>query len=905
MALFRLTLKSIVAHRIRFALTLFAVLIGVSFVVGTFVITDGLRGSFDELSEDIGATTDLTVRNEVEFGNQLFAEPLPVETLDVVRSIDGVNVAEGDVTAIGIVVIKGDGEPLESFGPPQLGVTWPESEEVAALFPATPDSRRPAGPDEFALDTETAEDNDFVVGETYTVQLPTGPRDMTLTGFANFADPDESAQLLGAQLVIFDPEAAVDLLNAGDGYNSISVDVADEAEIPAVADRIEGALGGDVEVVDSAVIADENADDFDEGVSIFQNILLAFAIVILIVCAFLISNTFNIVLGQRIKELGLLRAIGATGGQITRSVLGEALVIGVLATVAGIAGGVGIAYGLRGIFSLFDLGLPAGAVELPPRTIVAAIAVGVGITLVSAVAPAVKARRVSPMAALTDGGGGIDSSTIALRPMIGTIVYGLGWLIGLVALAAEVGGVVFGALVGAVLLYQGGARIYPFVGRSSVAVLGLIYLLAAAFGDFGTGKLVSLLGAGALVMFVGVNLLSPLFATKAARVLGAPLPRLFGVTGRLSRENAARTPRRTSATAAALMIGLALVGTATIMASSLKATFASVLDESVTADWAVCVGDCTLGVGFSGEFAEEVAELDEIESVLSYQFQQEAFRTVADGDVRDVFGIDFALADQHLDADLIAGDFQDAGEGDIGIYEDNAEDLGVGVSDTLEVQLPSGATETLDVVAVYGDNRLIGDFVVDNSTLNDWFTANQDVVVSTVTAEGVSDEAALAAMQEVREDYPQLEIRTKQEYQDTVTGSIDDILLIINVFLGLAVIVALIGIVNTLTLSVFERTRELGLLRAVGMTRRQMRKMVRWEGFIIAAFGGVLGTVMGILFGVITVEVIPDEFIDRLDIPWVQLVIFLLVASLFGLISALTPARRAARLNVLEAIAHE
>jgi putative ABC transport system permease protein len=904
MALLKLTLKNIADKKIRFALTLFAVLIGVSFVVGTFVITDSLRSSFDSLSDDIGASADLTVRNEVAFGDQLLADPLPVETLDTVREVDGVNVAEGSVAAIGVVVVKADGEPLEVNGPPQLGVTWPESDEVTTFFPATDDSRRPIGPDEFALDTRTAQDNDFVIGDTYTVQLPTGPREMTLTAYANFADPDESAQLLGAQLTVFDPVAAVELLNGGDGYNAIIVDVSEGADVAAVADRIEGTLGGSIEVVDSTVISDENAEDFDAGVSIFQNILLAFAIVILIVCAFLISNTFNIVLGQRIKELGLLRAIGATGSQITRTVLGEALVVGIVATAAGIAGGVGLAYGLRGIFSLLGLGLPAGTIELPPRTIIAAVVVGVGITMVSALAPALKARRVSPMAALSETSG-FDSSTITLRPLIGTILYVLGWLIGLVVLGAEASGIAVGAILGSVLLYQGGARIYPFLGRSSVAVLGLVYLLAAAFGDFGTGKLVTLLAVGALVMFVGVNLLSPLFATRVARAIGAPLPRLFGVTGRLSRENAARTPRRTSATAAALMIGLALVGTATIMASSLKATFAATLEDSVQADWFVCVGNCSTGGTFPNEFAQSIGQLDEIESVVSYQFQEEAFRLLADNGVKDAFGADLSMLDEHLDADVVEGNFSTAGEGDIGLSTDKAEDLRLSVGDPVEVQLVNGTTETLNLAAVYDDARIVGDYVIDNATLNRWFTANQDIFVSAVTAEGFSDSEAFAAMAPIGDQFPQLEIRTQQEYQDTLSGTIDDILIIINVFLGLAVIVALIGIVNTLTLSVFERTRELGLLRAVGMTRRQMRKMVRWEGFIIATFGGVLGTLLGVLFGVITVEVIPAEFIDRLDVPYVQLVIFLLVAAFFGLVSALLPARRAARLNVLDAISHE
>lgn len=903
MTLLKLTLKNISDKKVRFAMTTLSVVLGVAFVVGTFIVTDSLRSSFGDLADDIAGQVDLYARSELEFGERFDAAPVDPALVPEILALEGVQSADGGVIQPSVLVEKEEGETLDTQGF-QVGINWSEDSRLSQVWPADEESRRPGNDTEFAIDVDTGKRENFVIGDVYTIQLPVGPRDFTLVGFMNFGSPDENKTIAQTQLIAFDTDTALELLRGGEGFDDVRVIVEPGADINKVQAEMAAILPEGTEVVQNDVVAEEQSEEFDEFITIFQNILLAFALITLVVSAFIIYNTFTIVLGQRIRELGLLRAVGASGSQISWSVMGEAVVVGLVATVIGIAVGMGIAFLLDGIFSLTGFDLPVDPTTIAVRTILVAIFVGVGITVTSALAPALRARRVPPMAALRDDIR-LSSVNVARHPVLGVTLT----FFGIAAIIFGLGGswqrLLLMSIVAVVLLYLGGTRLNPTLGRFMVVGLGGALLLIAAIADFGTVKLLVALAAGALVVFVGINLVSPLFAKPIARGIGSPLPKVYGVTGRLSRENAARAPRRTSSTAAALMIGLAMVGTVSVLGSSLKATFGSVLDRSVTADWFMCVAECNDPfAGFSPDFNAQLSQLPELESVVNYRARMEGIRT-PDDELKDIFSADTQLLDQHLDADLVDGDFANIGTEGLGIHTDVAADYDLSTGDSIALDFSTGQVATFTVEAIYEDARILGNWVISNDAWDLYLVSDTDQFVSAVTADGVSEAEARAAIEEVSSDYPQISVRTKDEFRDAQADQIDQALLVVNVFLGLALVIALIGIANTLALSVFERTRELGLLRAVGMQRRQMRRMVRWEGAIVAVFGGLLGVVLGVIFGIVAVIVIPNSIIDRVDIPVMQLLIYVVIAGFAGLLSAYFPARRAAKLNVLDAIGFE
>ena len=390
-----------------------------------------------------------------------------------------------------------------------------------------------------------------------------------------------------------------------------------------------------------------------------------------------------------------------------------------------------------------------------------------------------------------------------------------------------------------------------------------------------------------------------------ARVANSGLPRRMKANARMARENAGRSPRRTASAAAALMIGLALVSTASVVAASFKATFADILDESVTSDWFISPNQNNPEASFSSSLADDLATLAEVETVVRFRFGFDAYRTVADDKVRDSSATDLAASLDHLDPDFVELDESLIGRDAIWIHEDMADDLGYGLGSTFDIAFPAGQVETVRVSGIYGDSSIYGNRVISLDLWRDVFPTSQDQFVSVTTVDGVDEETARSALQRFTDDFPTIHVDTREEFQDRQADQIDQALIVINVLLMVAIVIALLGIAITLALSVFERTRELGLVRAVGMTAQQMMRMVLFEGASIAAFGGVLGIVLGTAFGAAAVGVMPDDFIRALDIPVLSLVQYLVVAAVAGIGAAIVPARRAARLDVLEAIASE
>lgn len=860
--LLRLSIRNLFSHKIRFAITTLVVVLGVTFVTGVFVLTDSLRTTFGELSESIEEGIDLTVRAPQDIGRSIDRDRVPEELVDVVAAVDGVKEALPAVGAPNTVVIDGDGEPIVPPGPPAFGFSW---------FPVQffiVDGHEPAGPDQFVIDTTTAAEHDLRIGTTYDIAGPVERRSFTLVGTFNFGSPDEN-QTVGQTMAAFDLDTAQDFLGFGDTVSEIDVVVDPDADVDRVAEAIAAAVGDDYEVVTQQQKVDETRANFDEFIGVFNNILLAFALIGVFVAAFIINNTFQIVVGQRIRELGLLRALGATGSQVRDTVLLEGALVGVVSTLVGLVAGLGLSALLRFALNAGGFALPTGPLELRPRTVVFAVLVGLGVTLVASISPARRARRISPMAALQEG---LVPRTAGFRTRL---------LVG-------------GALV----------------------VVGAVALAFGLFGGFATVALVALLVVGALGVFIGVTIASPAFARPVVQTLGRPVARLFGVPGRLARENAARTPRRTSSTAAALMIGLALVSMAAVIGDSIRATFLDTIDNSVKAQYFLSPVNRNFdpSAGFPLEVAERLEALPEIDDVMPYRFALDSIEVA--GDTKDVIATDFSSVPRHIDPQLVAGDFTTADpDHAIALHSDPARDLGVGVGDTIAVTFPDGQTDELTVAAIYDDAVILGNWAIPLAVWDRHFD-RPELAFATATVAGWSDDLpdeqrqellarSRAAIDAVMADYPTVQVENRAEFRQTQQEQLDSFLITINVFLALALFIALVGIANTLALSVFERTREIGLLRAVGATRRQIRRMVRWEAAIVAVYGALLGTVLGLAFGVATANALPEAVVTRVSVPVGTLVVYVVVAGVAGLVAALLPAWRASRLAVLEAIAYE
>ena len=856
----RLGIKSLLAHKVRFALTASTIVIGVAFVVASFVTADSLRSGFDQLAEDINTGTDYTVRGELPFGDvfDAVAPPVPAELVDDIAAVDGVEIAAGGFFVDGVIPVDGSGEPVTTFGPPAAGSNWIEDESLSQFYLI--DGRWPVGIGEFALDVNSFADYDFELGGTYQIVTPTGPREFTLTGTAQFGFPEDAG--VGAIFSLFDSATAQEVLGYPGEFTAISVRAEAGADIAEVQTRIEAVLPDGVEVITAA----ESAEEFSEGtetiIGPFQTILLVFAFIVLFVSMFIISNTFNIVLGQRVRELSLLRAVGATPGQVRMSVLTESAIIGIVASLAGLGLGMLGALGLKALFSVLGASLPESSLPLTPRTVLWAVVVGVGFTVLASLVPAFKASRISPVAGLSEGTTSDERAS-------------LGWK----------------------RLASGGVLL----------AIGLVLTGLGLFGDFdGATPQLSTLGAGAAVTFVAVSVLSPLVARAVVSLLARPLVWFMPISGRLARANAARNPRRTSATAVALTIGLALVTMVSIVGQSLKVSFGNRLATAFTADFIVTVDTQAglpktlstdirdAGIGTPVGFDFDLVQIETSSTEAQTAVVQTTLTAARISDLDAVINIDVTEG---------ALDGVDPQSGLL-IHSDVAGDEGLAVGDQVDLTFVSGDRVTVNVAAIFEGSGFWSNWFIDSALHSQVATTAFDDVVMVKSA--IDDpEAARAAIDEVLNGYPQAVLEDRQEFQASIESNLNTVLVLVNVFLGFALLIALVGIVNTLTLSVFERIREIGLLRAVGMTRRQMRRMIRWEAAAVSLYGAVVGVVLGGAFGLATSAAIPEDIIDTVSIPAAQLVFFLVISVAFGLIAALFPAFRASRMNVLDAIADE
>lgn len=850
----RLSLRSMASHRGRFLLTVLAVTLGVGFVVGAFVVTDTVRSAIDGLFDDINRGVDVTVRARTELtagaqGGPASRGRIPGSLVEVVEGVDGVRSAGGSITGYA-QLLDLDGKAVTTGGAPLLGVSWgdEEEDEERSDIVTLDAGRAPSGPTEVAIDRGTAEDYGFSVGDRTTVLLVGGQREVEIVGIFTFG---ETNSLLGARLTAFDLESAQEAFDAPGQLDTIEVVAERGVSATELAERIQRVLPEGVEAVDVETVNQEQSDSIEGFISVFQTVLLVFAGVALLVSAFFINNTFAILLGQRTRELGLLRAVGASRRQIIGSVLLESLLVGVLASVLGIAFGMLMALVLKGVLQAGGLVLPDESLHLAARTVVAALVVGIPVTVLSALVPGVRASSVPPIAALREGVAG-DEGGGRWRPFIGGGLFGLG-----------------------------------------VVLVGLA--LVAGSGD---ALMWSSLGVGAVALFIGAAQLSSVVAGPVTSLLGR-LVSWRGLPGRLARENAKRTPMRTSRAASALMIGLALVSAVFVVGTSMKESFSASIEGKVRADFIISGTGFT---GFSPTVAAAVAAVDGIDAVTGVRFDQ----FVVEGETEAVSAVDPTSAPKLVDVEVTEGAVEDLGPGRIAIHADEATDRGVGVGDELRVQFASGGIRSLEVVAVYDDATYAGNFLVDLETFTEAYPANVlDLFVFASAEEGADLAEVRRGIEAALEPFPQLTLEDRSEFEQSQREQLDAVLVSVNGLLGLALFIALMGISNTLALSVIERTREIGLLRAVGMGRRQVRRMIRYESMVVSVFGALLGVAVGLLLGVAATLAMPESVVMMVRVPWGTLLVVVVVAALFGMLAALLPARRAARMDVLQAISAE
>ena len=846
----KVALAGLRINKVRLVLTSLAIVIGVAFVSGSFVFTDTINARFDSLLGDISAGTDVYVRAvDPEFGNEFgqLILSMPEETLDAVAGVEGVDEAEATVDGFA-QLIDADGEPIGGQGPPTIATSWMESSTLSPVQIRDGNGRAPESAGEVVIDVGTADANDFSVGQQVGIIFNGPVETFEIVGLASFGEEDN---LAGATLVIFEFAETQRVLSLEGRISSIAVSGTSEVTPDELVTRIEPVLPDDVLAI---TVDDANAEqsaEIGEALSFLTIGLLAFAGIAVFVGAFIISNTFRITIAQRTRELALLRAVGATGGQVTRMVVLEAFVIALISSILGVIGGVLLAVGLQSALRAVGVGLPDGPLTILVRTVVVGMAVGVIVTIISALLPARKAARIPPVAAMTEVLSAPTRRSLSTRAIWGAVITAVG------VLALGVG------------LFT--------------SVSNAIWFVAV----------------GAIAVFIGISVLAPLGAAPITSVIGWPLPRLFGVPGDLAVQNTKRQPRRTASTASALMIGVALVVFVAIFGASIKASVAEALGDVFPADLTISSSNFTAGV--SPQFTEELRQAPEIGAVTALGFTQVR---VGQDVVESVTAVEPDTVASLLRLGASDEDLATMGAENGLLVNVQSEGFADEIGLTYDVEMPNGATAPGTVVGTF-DAENFGRYLITRERYVTGLEVVSDSLVAANAAEGVPVEEARAAALVIAEPFPTIEIQTTSEVLSDAETQIDQLLAIFSALLGLAIIIAVLGITNTLALSIIERTREIGLLRAVGMVRRQVRRMIRWEAVLIAIFGAILGIGAGILLGWAVVQALADQGLGTFSIPWAQLLVYILIAAIAGVIAAIYPARKASQLDILEAIAYE
>jgi putative ABC transport system permease protein len=831
------TIKGLLAHKLRLALTALAIVLGVTFISGTFVLTDTLHNTFSVLFGNIYQKVDFQVRGVAQLGSGANAtrNELPESLLATVRRVPGVAAAEGEVEGYAQFVSH-DGKAIQTGGAPTLSVSYDPDQQLASLHLIA--GGPPVTSDDVVMDAGTAQKYDFAVGQQVRI-LTVGPtRTFTITGIAQFGTANN---LAGATLAAFTLPTAQAIAEEPGQLDDINVVTTPGASKPAVQRAIASILPRGVQVVTGQTVVNENTSSVNQALSFFSTALLVFAFISLFVGAFTIFNTFTIIVGQRTRELALLRIVGASRRQVFRSVLAEAAITGLVSSVIGLGLGVLAALGLEALLRGFGITLPAGSLVFEPRTALVGLAVGVGVTVVAAIGPARNAVRIPPVAALDDRQSGPG---VSLRRRF---IWG-----------AALG------LAGVVLL-----------------AIGLVK------------PAIALVGLGAVAIFIGAATLAPAVARPMSSVIGRPLARLLREPGKLGRENSMRSPRRTAQTASALMVGLALVAAMSVFGASVSRSATSSVDQAISADLIVSASG---SAQVSNSLPAKISAVPGVTvTTVVYRSQFELQNTLS-----TLTSVSTGQLADTLILRMTAGTPAALGQGELLIDSTTAKSKHLTVGDTVPARFAETGASVLRIGGIFQSNALIGSYLVSSGFFAAHFP-NPALAALLVRTNGSS--AVDSAVTNALAPYPNVQVQTRAQFEQTQANSINQLLGLIYALLALAVLIALIGIVNTLMLSVFERTREIGLLRAVGMKRRQVRTMIRSEAVILAIFGAIIGIIIGTAMGVALVSSLSQQGITDTVVPVSSLLIFLLLSGLLGLVAASWPARRAAKLDVLAAIA--
>ncbi len=844
----RAAFKSLLARKVRLVMSTFAIVLGVSFVVGTLIFSDTLNRSFLSLfAYTVGDVVVSPEGGDVPGGET--GGTVSADLVDALAELPGAARADGQIGVTGVYVVDVDGRPLGGFGPPSFGGNWSDAPAGNGLQGLSIlEGRAPAADDEVVLDSATAEKSGWELGDA--VPMITADRtanlEPTLVGIAGFP---EGGSLNGATLAAFETSRAQELfLGDEDVFNSVWVTADDGVSQTELLAEVEGVLPDGVEAVTGDEETDDQAEQLLEVISFLTTFLLIFAGISLVVGSFLIVNTFSILVAQRSRELALLRALGASRRQVTRSVQLESFVLGVLGSTLGLGLGVLLASALRALFANFGLDLSGQSTVYGWRTFAAAYAVGIVVTMVAAYLPARRTAKIAPVQALRDDVA-LPESTLRTR---------LWWGLGL-------------AGVGALSLAE-----------------GLTDLL-------GLGQEAWFVGIGVLAVLLGVTAMSPILARPYLEAARSLFERVLGPIGNLAGQNTLRHPRRTAATASALMIGLTLACTMAIVGASAGATVDQQTEDTFSGDYVV---SSIFGGPFSSSIADRLEQVDGVEAVVQQRFgfaqYDGGFAGIGATDPEDLERLELVLAsgtpeDLVLDTVLLAEGF--------------ARSNGLEQGDPVEVEVNAGTAEWT-VAGTFEASALVqSGFLVSIETFEKAGYPAQDnflVLYTEAGASGMQDR-----LDEALADQPIVTAQDQEAFAAEQRAQIDQFVLFIYALLGLALVIAVLGIVNTLALSVIERTREVGLLRAIGVTRRQLRWMITLESVVISSLGAVLGVVLGIGFGFALLTAVRDEGLEVIAVPYGQVAIFLVLSIVIGVLAAVLPARRAARLDVLEAISTE
>ncbi|NEA97316.1 FtsX-like permease family protein [Actinospica acidiphila] len=859
MTVLKTSMRNFLAHKGRMALSAVAVLLSVAFVCGTLVFTDTMGTTFDKLFA--ATSSDVTVSSkDASEGGETTARNgrppvIPASVVDEVKRADGVRAAEGAVFSTAVTVVDGDRDSLSpTNGGPTIVGSWNSND--ARTMDIT-SGAAPKGAGQVMLDADTAEKHHLGVGDELSVITALGTHTAKISGVADFTVTNP-----GAAIFFLDTPTAQKVLVGETGvYTDVSVTAAEGVSDDQLKQNVLAELGGGYRVLTAEEAAEANQKGVEGFMNVMKYAMLGFAGIAFLVGIFLIINTFSMLVAQRTREIGLMRAIGSSRRQVNRSVLIEALLLGVVGSVLGVAAGVGLAVGLMKLMGAVGMELSTSDLTVAWTTPALGLLLGVVVTVLAAYLPARRAGKISPMAALRDAGTPADGRTGWVRAVTGLVLTG------------------------------GGAAALYLAGAADKATDGSMWL-----------------GLGIVLTLIGFVVVGPVLASGVVRVLGAVLLRAFGPVGRMAERNALRNPRRTGATGAALMIGLALVACLSVVGSSMVASATEELDKVVGTDFIVQDDN---GQRLSPEAVAAVKATDGLDRVTEYKWTEAGF-TTPDGKTSD--GTAITAVDPTYAVDMrietVEGKLADAFRPDsISVHEDFAKDHDITLGSTVDVAFEGGKTGTLTVRAVTSSEGAIdaGAMYTSIDTLGRYVPAEKMPLTLMVlaSAQDGQKDAAYAALKQSMDGFPQFEVRDQTDYKEALKDQIGQLLNMIYGLLALAIVVAILGVVNTLALSVVERTREIGLMRAIGLSRRQLRRMIRMESVVIALFGALLGLGLGLGWGATAQQLLALEGLKVLDIPWPTIAGVFVGSAFVGLFAALVPAFRAGRMNVLNAIATE